>query len=94
MTSSSLCASSFFSGFFHTSFVMLSLAFVSCSDNVIEEIRNKLQDVRNPMSAMTVLTREMDLETDAELGGEAPIPPGGSTASRQDCRCVVGLDDI
>lgn len=46
------------------------------NDNVIEEIRNKLQDVRNPMAAMTVLMREMDLETDAELGGEAPIPPG------------------
>lgn len=55
---------------------------MSCSDNVIEEIRNKLQDVRNPMAAMTVLMREMDLETDAELGGEAPIPPGGSADKR------------
>lgn len=48
----------------------------SCSDNVIEEIQNKLQDIRNPMAAMMVLMREMDLETDSEIGGEAPVPPG------------------
>lgn len=49
---------------------------VSRSDNVIEDIQNKLQDVRNPMAAMMVLLREMDLETDSEVGGEGPITPG------------------
>lgn len=49
---------------------------VSCSDNVIEEIQNKLQDIRNPMAAMMVLLREMDLETDSELGGDGPVTPG------------------
>uniref|UniRef100_A0A7N8Y798 Nucleoporin 160 n=1 Tax=Mastacembelus armatus TaxID=205130 RepID=A0A7N8Y798_9TELE len=36
------------------------------NDNVIEDIQNKLQDVRNPMAAMVALLREMDLETDSE----------------------------
>lgn len=49
---------------------------VSCSDNVIEEIQNKLQDIRNPMAAMMVLLREMDLETDSELGGDGPVTHG------------------
>lgn len=48
---------------------------VPCSD-VIEEIQNKLQDIRNPMTAMMVLLREMDLETDSELGGEGAITAG------------------
>uniref|UniRef100_A0AAQ5XDD7 Nucleoporin 160 n=1 Tax=Amphiprion ocellaris TaxID=80972 RepID=A0AAQ5XDD7_AMPOC len=38
------------------------------SDNVIVDIQNKLQDIRNPTAAMMVLLREMDLETDSELG--------------------------
>uniref|UniRef100_H3D8B1 Nucleoporin 160 n=1 Tax=Tetraodon nigroviridis TaxID=99883 RepID=H3D8B1_TETNG len=46
------------------------------SDNVIEEIQNKLQDVRNPMAAMMVLLREMDLETDSEFGAEGAVGPG------------------
>ncbi|KAM9352421.1 nuclear pore complex protein Nup160 [Symphorus nematophorus] len=45
-------------------------------DSVIEDIQNKLQDIRNPMAAMMVLLREMDLETDAEVGGDAPIAAG------------------
>ena len=32
----------------------------------MEDIQNKLQDVRNPAAAMTVLLRELDLETDSE----------------------------
>ncbi|XP_034004187.1 nuclear pore complex protein Nup160 [Trematomus bernacchii] len=36
------------------------------SENVMEDIQNKLQDVRNPAAAMTVLLRELDLETDSE----------------------------
>ncbi|GLD70676.1 nuclear pore complex protein Nup160 isoform X2 [Lates japonicus] len=45
------------------------------SDNVIEDIQNKLQDIRYPMAAMMVLLREMDLETDSEVAGEGPIAP-------------------
>ncbi|XP_076588387.1 nuclear pore complex protein Nup160 [Chaetodon auriga] len=48
------------------------------NDNVIEDIQNKLQDIRNPMAAMMVLLREMDLETESEVGGEGPITPGQS----------------
>lgn len=46
------------------------------SDNVIEEIQNKLQDIRNPVAAMMVLLREMDLETDSDFGGEGSVTPG------------------
>ncbi|XP_038561724.1 nuclear pore complex protein Nup160 [Micropterus salmoides] len=52
------------------------------NDSVIEDIQNKLQDVRNPMAAMMVLLREMDLETDSEVGGEGPITPGQSLNTR------------
>ncbi|XP_018544550.1 nuclear pore complex protein Nup160 [Lates calcarifer] len=52
------------------------------SDNVIEDIQNKLQDIRNPMAAMMVLLREMDLETDSEVAGEGPIAPGQSLNMR------------
>lgn len=50
--------------------------YVFCSDNVIEDIQNKLQDIRNPVAAMMVLLREMDLETDSELGGDTPVASG------------------
>ena len=46
------------------------------SDNVIEDIQDKLQDVRNPTAAMMVLLREMDLESDTELGREGTLAPG------------------
>lgn len=46
------------------------------SDNVMEEIQNKLQDIRHPMAAMMVLLREMDLETDSEFGGDGSAGPG------------------
>ncbi|CAB1414934.1 unnamed protein product [Pleuronectes platessa] len=52
------------------------------SDNVIEDIQNKLQDVRNPTAAMMVLLREMDLETDSEVTGEGAGPPGQTLAVR------------
>lgn len=53
------------------------LCFVSkFSDNVIEEVQNKLQDIRNPMAAMMVLLREMDLETDSECGADGAVTPG------------------
>ncbi|XP_072290755.1 nuclear pore complex protein Nup160 [Eucyclogobius newberryi] len=47
-------------------------------DDVIGDILNKLQDVRSPVSAMNVLLREMDLETDAETP-----EPHGTTQSLQ-----------
>uniref|UniRef100_A0AAQ5ZZR4 Nucleoporin 160 n=1 Tax=Amphiprion ocellaris TaxID=80972 RepID=A0AAQ5ZZR4_AMPOC len=43
------------------------------SDNVIVDIQNKLQDIRNPTAAMMVLLREMDLETDSELGSNSAV---------------------
>ncbi|KAL6106123.1 nup160 [Pungitius sinensis] len=45
-------------------------------ENVIEDIQNKLQDIRNPMAAMMVLLREMDLETDSDVGVDGPVLPG------------------
>uniref|UniRef100_A0AAR2KR61 Nucleoporin 160 n=1 Tax=Pygocentrus nattereri TaxID=42514 RepID=A0AAR2KR61_PYGNA len=44
------------------------------SENVIEDITNKLQDVRNPLAAMGALLRELDLETDMETGPETTAP--------------------
>ncbi|KAL7862786.1 hypothetical protein SRHO_G00117700 [Serrasalmus rhombeus] len=49
------------------------------SENVIEDITNKLQDVRNPLAAMGALLRELDLETDMETGPEATAPPAGQS---------------
>uniref|UniRef100_A0A673XCL2 Nucleoporin 160 n=1 Tax=Salmo trutta TaxID=8032 RepID=A0A673XCL2_SALTR len=46
------------------------------NENVIEDIQNKLQDIRNPVSAMAALIREMDLETDSEPRGEGPLTTG------------------
>nr|XP_015820477.2 nuclear pore complex protein Nup160 [Nothobranchius furzeri] len=46
------------------------------SENIIVDIQNKLQDVRNPTAAMMVLIREMDLETDSEFGGDGLVAPG------------------
>ncbi|XP_076018767.1 nuclear pore complex protein Nup160 [Genypterus blacodes] len=51
---------------------------LSNESDVIENIQNKLQDIRNPMAAMNVLLREMDLETDSEVGGEGGVTPGQS----------------
>ncbi|CDQ65310.1 unnamed protein product [Oncorhynchus mykiss] len=49
--------------------------------NVIEDIHNKLQDVRNPLAAMAMLIREMDLETDSEPGGEGSLTIAGQSLS-------------
>lgn len=38
----------------------------------MEDVQNKLQNVRNPIAAMMVLLREMDLETDQELRVDGP----------------------
>ncbi|PKU31882.1 hypothetical protein llap_17814 [Limosa lapponica baueri] len=37
------------------------------TENVMEEIHSKLQEIRNPIHAMGVLIREMDYETDADM---------------------------
>ncbi|XP_066505753.1 nuclear pore complex protein Nup160 isoform X2 [Hoplias malabaricus] len=50
-------------------------------DSVMEDITNKLQDVRNPLAAMSALLRELDLETDMETGPEATAPPAGQSLS-------------
>ncbi|XP_063052787.1 nuclear pore complex protein Nup160 [Engraulis encrasicolus] len=52
------------------------------SENVIEEIQNKLQDIRNPPGAMSVLLREMDLETDADAAEGAALTAGRSLSLR------------
>ncbi|CAB1322805.1 unnamed protein product [Coregonus sp. 'balchen'] len=51
------------------------------NENVIEDIHNKLQDIRNPVAAMAVLIREMDLETDSEPGGEGSLTTAGQSLS-------------
>ncbi|KAK1804685.1 hypothetical protein P4O66_020668 [Electrophorus voltai] len=51
------------------------------SDNLIEDINNKLQEVRNPLAAMTALLRELDLETDMETSPERTVPPTGQSLS-------------
>ncbi|CAI5668446.1 unnamed protein product [Oreochromis niloticus] len=58
------------------------------SDNVVVDVQNKLQDVRNPMAAMMVLLREMDLETDSEVGGDRLVAPGQSLSLR------IGLSQL
>lgn len=37
------------------------------SDNLIADITNKLQDVRNPLAAMNALLRELDLEAELDI---------------------------
>ncbi|KAJ3596705.1 hypothetical protein NHX12_003109, partial [Muraenolepis orangiensis] len=72
------------------------------SDHVIEDIQDKLQDVRSPTAAMVVLLREMDLESDAELGEEGALAPvrvrqglsqlyGSSTAVVLACQAVCQM---
>uniref|UniRef100_A0A665UIY1 Nucleoporin 160 n=1 Tax=Echeneis naucrates TaxID=173247 RepID=A0A665UIY1_ECHNA len=59
------------------------------SDNVIENIQNKLQDVRNPVGAMMVLLRELDLETDPEVP-EGALVPGRSLNLRISLSQLLG----
>lgn len=51
------------------------------SDNVIADITNKLQDVRNPLAAMNALLRELDLETDIDMLDAMPSQMGELTLS-------------
>ncbi|XP_077374049.1 nuclear pore complex protein Nup160 [Festucalex cinctus] len=50
--------------------------------NVMEDIQKRLQDLRNPTAAILVLLRELDLETDLDFGGGAPLLPGASMSAR------------
>ncbi|XP_028306669.1 nuclear pore complex protein Nup160 [Gouania willdenowi] len=52
------------------------------NDNVLVDIQNKLQDIRNPTAAMMVLLREMDLETDSDWCRDIPLAPGQSLSVR------------
>ncbi|XP_060784508.1 nuclear pore complex protein Nup160 isoform X1 [Neoarius graeffei] len=42
------------------------------NDNLISDITNKLQDVRNPLAAMSALLRELDLEAELDAPDTAP----------------------
>uniref|UniRef100_A0A674CRI1 Nucleoporin 160 n=1 Tax=Salmo trutta TaxID=8032 RepID=A0A674CRI1_SALTR len=61
------------------------------NENVIEDIHNKLQDVRNPLAAMAVLIREMDLETDSEPGEGLSQLYGSSVAVAVVCQAVCQM---
>uniref|UniRef100_A0A672YNJ0 Nucleoporin 160 n=1 Tax=Sphaeramia orbicularis TaxID=375764 RepID=A0A672YNJ0_9TELE len=66
-------------------------------DNVIGDIQNMLQDLRNPMGAMIALLREMDLETDSEVGQSLNMRIslsqlyGSSTAVSMVCQAVSNM---
>ncbi|XP_036390935.1 nuclear pore complex protein Nup160 [Megalops cyprinoides] len=49
---------------------------LASDDDIIEDIQNKLQDIRNPIGAMTALLREVDLETEGETEGEGTFAEG------------------
>ena len=48
----------------------------SCSEDVVENIQSKLQDIRSPLAAMGLLLRELDLETDPEANPDPPLTAG------------------
>ncbi|XP_065611600.1 nuclear pore complex protein Nup160 [Cyrtonyx montezumae] len=43
------------------------------TENVMEDIRSKLQEIRNPIHAIGVLIREMDYETDTDMERAHPL---------------------
>lgn len=47
------------------------------SDNLIADITNKLQDVRNPLAAMNALLRELDLEAELDTPDTTLSRTGG-----------------
>ncbi|CAN9498665.1 unnamed protein product [Ophioblennius macclurei] len=52
------------------------------SEDVMGNIQNRLQDVRNLTAAMMVLLRELDLETESEPVREGPLAPGEALGVR------------
>uniref|UniRef100_A0A670JE48 Nucleoporin 160 n=1 Tax=Podarcis muralis TaxID=64176 RepID=A0A670JE48_PODMU len=73
------------------------------TENLIEDIHSKLQEIKNPIDAIGVLIREMDYETDAETErGLNIVQPlnvrmhlsqlyGSSTTVNMVCRCVYKM---
>ncbi|XP_053256350.1 nuclear pore complex protein Nup160 isoform X1 [Podarcis raffonei] len=73
------------------------------TENLIEDIHSKLQEIKNPIDAIGVLIREMDYETDAEMErGLNIVQPlnvrmhlsqlyGSSTTVNMVCRCVYKM---
>ncbi|XP_061631140.1 nuclear pore complex protein Nup160 isoform X2 [Phyllopteryx taeniolatus] len=61
--------------------VILDKMLAHDNQNLMEDIECKLQDIRNLSAAVSVLLREVDLETDSEFG-EGPILPGASMSVR------------
>ncbi|NWY07888.1 NU160 protein, partial [Nothoprocta ornata] len=69
------------------------------TENVMEEIHSKLQEIRNPIHAMGVLIREMDYEVDADMERAQPLLGrmnlaqllGSSTAAAVVCSGVARM---
>nr|XP_034982154.1 nuclear pore complex protein Nup160 isoform X2 [Zootoca vivipara] len=73
------------------------------TENLMEDIHSKLQEIKNPIDAIGMLIREMDYETDAEMErGLNIVQPlnvrmhlsqlyGSSTTVNMVCRCVYKM---
>uniref|UniRef100_A0A803T0I3 Nucleoporin 160 n=1 Tax=Anolis carolinensis TaxID=28377 RepID=A0A803T0I3_ANOCA len=73
------------------------------TENLMEDIHSKLQEIKNPIGAIGVLIREMDYETDMEMErGFNIVQPlnvrmhlsqlyGSSTTVNMVCRCVCKM---
>ncbi|ETE72717.1 Nuclear pore complex protein, partial [Ophiophagus hannah] len=73
------------------------------TENMMEDIHSKLQEIKNPVNAIGMLIREMDYETDVEMDrGFSPVQPinvrmhlsqlyGSSTTVNMVCRCVYKM---
>ncbi|XP_026563734.1 nuclear pore complex protein Nup160 isoform X2 [Pseudonaja textilis] len=73
------------------------------TENMMEDIHSKLQEIKNPVNAIGMLIREMDYETDVEMDrGFSSVQPinvrmhlsqlyGSSTTVNMVCRCVYKM---
>ncbi|KAL7991905.1 hypothetical protein Chor_016161 [Crotalus horridus] len=73
------------------------------TENMMEDIHSKLQEIKSPVNAIGMLIREMDYETDVEMDrGFNPVQPinvrmhlsqlyGSSTTVNMVCRCVYKM---
>ncbi|KAJ6665587.1 hypothetical protein lerEdw1_003430 [Lerista edwardsae] len=73
------------------------------TENLMEDIHSKLQEIKNPISAIGVLIREMDYETDMEMERGFNIAQplnvrlhlsqlyGSSTTANMVCRCICKI---
>ncbi|KAM3610070.1 uncharacterized protein V6R79_024806 [Siganus canaliculatus] len=55
---------------------------LSTDSDMMEDVQSKLQDIRNPAAAMMVVLRELDLETESEVGGDGAGTTGHSLNTR------------